>query len=95
MDHKFFAISEQNWAWEIITTGIKKLIQSGKVVKVTSNVSVDSQWQATIAIADSGMTNITSADSVATTKGALKAIGRRSIGAKQLWKLNHEQIKSI
>jgi hypothetical protein len=35
------------------------------------------------------MINVTSTDSVAQTDEAKKAIGRRSIGARSLWRLNH------
>lgn len=76
---------------KIIKTGIQKLIQSGKVSKVTSRVSVDAQWQATSSVAESGYTNITSSDSVATSDDAKKAISRRAIGTKKLWELNKIQ----
>ena len=77
----------------IIKTGITKLIQSGKVKKVTSKVSVTDQWQSTAGTADSGMINITSEDSVAHTEAALKAIGRRAVGARSLHKFNQEKPK--
>jgi hypothetical protein len=78
---------------QIIKTGITKLIQTGKVKKVHSKLTVDSQWQNASAVAESGMVNITSEDSVAHTDDALKAIGRRAIGARALWKFNKEQPK--
>ncbi len=73
---------------KIIQTGIKKLIQANRVKKVTSNVSVESQWQAASAVADSGYVNVTSEDSVAQTDDAKKACERRAIGGRSLWKLN-------
>lgn len=73
---------------QIIKTGIQKLVQTGKVKKVTSKLSVESQWQAASAVAESGMINVTSEDSVAHTPEALKAITRRAVGGQSLWKLN-------
>jgi hypothetical protein len=73
---------------KLIKTGIQKLIQLGTVKKVTSKVSVESQWQATAAVADSGMVNITSEDSVAHTEEARKAVKRRALGGKSLHVLN-------
>lgn len=73
---------------KIIKTGIQKLIQTGKVKKITSKVSVEPQWQAASTVAASGFTDITSEDEVAQTDEAKKAIGRRAIGAKSLWRLN-------
>jgi hypothetical protein len=78
---------------KIIHTAIKKLIQAGKVKKVTSKVSVDDQWQSTVGTADSGMINVTSEDSVAHTEAAMKAIGRRAVGARSLHKFNQEKPK--
>ena len=74
---------------KIITTGIKKMIQAGDVKKVTSKVSVDKQWQWAKSVEDSGMTSVTSDDSVATTEEAKKAIKGRSIGERALHKLNN------
>lgn len=73
---------------KLIHTGIKKLIQTGKVKKVTSKVSVESQWQSASLLDNSGMINVTSEDSVAHSESALKAIGRRAIGGRSLWVLN-------
>jgi hypothetical protein len=73
---------------QIIKTGITKLVQMGKVQKVHSKLTVDSQWQSAAAVAESGMVNITSEDSVAHTDAAKKAIGSRAIGGQSLWKLN-------
>ena len=78
---------------QIIKTGIQKLVQSGKVKKVTSKLSVDDQWQATSGASESSMINITSEDSVAHSEAALKAIGRRAIGGRSLHKLNNEKPK--
>lgn len=78
---------------QIIKTGITKLVQSGKVKKVTSKVSVEDQWQATSGTADSGMINVTSEDSVAHSEAALKAINRRAVGARSLHKFNQEKPK--
>lgn len=73
---------------KIILTGIKKLIQLGKVKKVHSTTSTESQWISAANVAESGYTNITSNDSVAQTKAAQKAVGRRSVGGRSLWRLN-------
>lgn len=74
---------------KIIKTGIQKLVQSGKVKKVTSLVSVEPQWQwATDVSENEGFTNVTSEDSVAQTDEAKKAAGRRAIGGRTLWRLN-------
>lgn len=78
---------------QIIKTGITKLIQTGKVKKVTSKVSVDDQWQSTAGTTDSGMINVTSEDSVAHSETALKAISRRAVGARTLHKFNNEKPK--
>lgn len=78
---------------KIIHTAIKKLIQAGKVKKVTSKLSVDNQWQSTSGAAESGMINVTSEDSVAHSEAALKAIQRRAIGARTLHKFNQEKPK--
>lgn len=72
-------------------TGIQKLIQAGKVKKVTSKVSVEPQWQAASAVAESGYINVTSEDSVAVTPEARKAINRRAIGGETLWRLNNNR----
>jgi hypothetical protein len=74
---------------KLITTGIRKLIQTGRVQKVTSKVSVEPQWMAVKGVESSSYTNVTSEDSVATTEEARKAVSRRSVGVKKLWKLNH------
>jgi hypothetical protein len=74
---------------KLIQTGIKKLIQQGLVKEVKSNVSVEKQWQWARAITDSGYTNITSEDEVA-TGDVVKKVGRRAIGARELWRLNHQ-----
>lgn len=75
---------------KIITTGIRKLIQAGKVKRVSSKVSVEPQWQWATTVAASGYTNITSDDDVAQTDEAKKATSRRSIGARTLWRLNNK-----
>lgn len=75
---------------KIISTGIKKLIQHNLVVKVTSNVSTESQWQARKGVADSGYTNITSIDAVAQSTDATKASKNRAVNAKTLWELNQK-----
>jgi hypothetical protein len=79
---------------KIVTTGIKKMIQVGEVKKVTSKVSVESQWQWAKSVVDSGYTDITSSDSVAKTEEAKKAIRGRAIGGKTLFRLNHEKINA-
>jgi hypothetical protein len=73
---------------QIIKTGLTKLVQLGKVKKVSSKVSVEPQWQWAAKVAESGYTNITSEDSVAQTDEAKKAVGRRALGANNLWRLN-------
>jgi hypothetical protein len=75
---------------KLIQTGIRKLIQTGRVQKVTSKVSVEPQWMAIKGVQESSYTNITSEDQVATTPEARKAVNRRSIGRKKLWDLNHK-----
>ena len=77
---------------KLIKTGIQKLVQSNKVKKVTSAVSVEPQWQAASTVAESGYTNVTSEDDVATTPAAQKAIGRRAIGGRTLFRLNKEKV---
>lgn len=73
---------------QIIKTGLAKLVQLGMVKKVTSKVSVESQWQWSSKVAESGYTNITSNDEVAQTVEAKRAVGRRAIGGQTLWRLN-------
>jgi hypothetical protein len=73
---------------QIIKTGLAKLIQMGMVKKVTSKVSVESQWQWASKVAESGYTNVTSDDDVAQTDEAKKAVKRRAVGGRSLWKLN-------
>ena len=73
---------------KIILTGIKKMIQEGNLKKVTSTVSVESQWQWAADVAASGYTNVTSEDSVAQTDEAKKGIKRRALGGMSLWRLN-------
>ena len=73
---------------QIMMTALKKLIQLGQVKKITSKVQVEPQWQWASAVADSGFTDITSEDSVAQTDEAKKAVERRAIGGRSLWRLN-------
>jgi len=73
---------------QIIKTGLSKLVQLGFVKKVTSKVSVESQWQWAATVSDSGYTNVTSQDDVALSDEAKNAVKRRAIGARSLWKLN-------
>lgn len=75
---------------KIITTGIRKLIQAGKVKRVSSKVSVEAQWQWATTVAESGYTNITSDDEVAQNGDAQKATSRRAVGARTLWRLNNK-----
>ena len=77
---------------KLVATGIKKQIQLGLAKKVTSNVSVESQWQATSGVSVSGMVNITSEDSVAKTDKARHAARRRALGGMTLHLLNNERI---
>ena len=80
---------------QIIKTTLTKLIQLGKVKKVTSKVSVEPQWQWASSVAASGYTNVTSEDSVAQTEEAKKAIGSRAIGGQTLFKLNKVSIRGL
>jgi len=73
---------------QIMITGLKKLIQLGLVKKVTSKVQVEPQWQWATKVAESGYTNVTSEDDVAQTDEAKKAVKRRAVGGRSLWKLN-------
>ena len=73
---------------KLIKTGIQKQIQLGNVKKVSSSVSVDGQWQWAVTVKDSGYKNVTSDDDVAQSEEAKKAINRRAIGGRSLWKLN-------
>jgi hypothetical protein len=73
---------------QIMKTGLAKLVQQGLVKKVSSKVSVEKQWQWAANVADSGYTNVTSEDSVASTPEALKKSSRRAVGAMSLWRLN-------
>lgn len=81
---------QAQWLKIIISKGLGKLIQMGKVKKVSSNVSVEGQWQWASAVANSGYTNVTSEASVAQTEEAQKAVGRRAISRKKLRQLNAE-----
>ena len=74
---------------KLIQTGIKKLIQQGKVKKVTSNVSVESQWISIAKIEESGYINVTSSDNVAHNDIALKGCKGRALSARKLFKMNH------
>lgn len=85
---------QSNLLDKLIKTGIQKLVQRGLVKKVSSNVSVEPQWQWAAAVEESGYDNITSEDSVAKTEEAKKAVGRRSIGGKKLWRLNNVERKA-
>jgi len=73
---------------QLIRGGMTKLVQLGKVKKVSSKVSTEPQWQWASAVADSGYTNVTSNDEVAQTPEAQKAVGRRAVGGRSLWLLN-------
>lgn len=73
---------------KIIGTAMGKFVQLGLIKKVTSNVSVESQWQWASKVADSGYKNITNDDDVAQTDEARKAVGRRGIGGRSLHRLN-------
>ena len=77
---------------QIMKTALRKLEQLNLVKKVTSKVSVESQWQWASKVADSGYTNITSNDEVAQTVEAKRAVGRRAIGGQTLWRLNKEKV---
>lgn len=72
---------------KIIKTGIQKLVQGGLVKKVTSKTATESQWQSARGVDESHI-NITSEESVAQTPEAVKAIGRRALGGRSLWRLN-------
>jgi hypothetical protein len=74
---------------KLITTGIKKLIQAGIVKKVSSNVSVDAQWQFASSVGEGGCVDVTSVDAVAKTEEARKASLRRAVGGRTLHRLNN------
>ena len=59
---------------QIVKTGLTKLVQLGLVKRVTSNVSVEPQWQAASTVAESGYTNITSEDDVVATPAHRKPL---------------------
>lgn len=99
--HQLRPYLERGYAWlknpserqsvlldQIIKTGLSKLIQLGKVKRVTSKVAVEPQWQWATKVAESGYTNITSEDDVAQTDEAKKAVERRAIGGRSLHRLN-------
>ena len=73
---------------KLINLYTKRLIQDGVVKKVKSNVSVESQWMAASAVADSGMHNVTSADHVAVTVAAKKGVSKRPVNARRLFEMN-------
>lgn len=73
---------------QLIRGVMTKLVQLGKVKRVSSKVSTEPQWQWASAVADSGYTNVTSADEVAQTEDAKKAVERRAAGGRSLWLLN-------
>jgi hypothetical protein len=75
---------------KIIKTSLAKLIQLGLVKKITSSVQVEPQWQWASKVAESGYKDVTSQDDVAQTEEAKKAVGRRAIGGRSLWKLNNK-----
>jgi hypothetical protein len=74
---------------KIIKTGIQKWLQKGLVKKVHSSTSVEGQWQWSNSVEGSGYTDITSVDAVATSQTAQKAVSRRALGCKTLWRLNN------
>lgn len=73
---------------QLIRGGMTKLVQLGKVKKVSSRVSTEPQWQWASAVSESGYTNVTSEDEVAKTPEAQKAVTRRAAGGRSLWLLN-------
>jgi len=73
---------------QLIRSAMTKLVQLGKVKRVSSAVSVETQWQWASAVASSGYTNITSNDEVAQSEEAKKAVARRATGGRSLWLLN-------
>jgi len=79
---------QMTWLKAIIGKTLGKLVQQGLVKKVKSNVQVAPQWQWAEAVKNSGYQDVTSQDDVATTDAAKKAVGRRSIGGRALWRLN-------
>lgn len=73
---------------QIIRSGLTKLVQLGKIKRVSSRVSVEPQWQWASTVAASGYVNVTSESNVAKTDDALKAVERRAVGGRSLWLLN-------
>lgn len=79
---------------KIVKTGIQKLVQHGKVKKVTSKTATEAQWQWAAGVDESHI-NVTSEDSVAHSEEALNAAKGRAIGGRTLWKLNNEAKLSV
>jgi hypothetical protein len=73
---------------KIINTGVKKLIQLGKVVKVCSKTSVESQWIAAKTASESGYIKLTQNEDVAKTEAARKFVSNRAVNKRTLWELN-------
>ena len=73
---------------QIIKTALTKLVQKGEVKKVFSKVQVEPQWQWAAKVSESGYTDITGNDEIAQTDEAKKAIKYRSIGRRNLRRLN-------
>lgn len=73
---------------KIILTGIKKHIQSGRVQRVESKVSIDPQWMCKKGVENSSYVNITSQDDVAVTRIAKRLVSRRAVSPMKLWRLN-------
>ncbi len=76
---------------KIILTAIQKLVQKGLVKKVHSALTVDSQWQWAAGVDAQVYVDVTGDANVAKTIEAQKAITRRALGGKTLWRLNHTQ----
>jgi hypothetical protein len=76
---------------KIIYTGVTKLIQQNMVVKVSSSLSIETQWQARNGACQSGYVTVTSMDNVAQSEAAKKALKTRALNRKKLWLLNQIQ----
>lgn len=72
----------------IIHTGVKKLIQLGKVVRVFSKVSVEPQWICSKTAAFSGYIVLTTDEQVAKSDVAKKFVSNRALNDRALWAMN-------
>lgn len=74
---------------KLINLYTKRLIQTGQVKKVKSNVSIEPQWMWANAVAESGYINTTSEDSVAHSEAAKKSVSRKPVNPMTLHRMNN------